>query len=513
MSSEERREKERATKETQCIIRSQIMSLKVKTALKIILSSVIGPLILYGIFYVYLHYQAHLGSSESVTIMRENRPKFWIYAKIRNDTGYLKHVYAVLKRLGFQESSNESNWDLLWAHDYPFRALSTSLSRLREHQRINHFPGCGYITNKVDLSTSRGGQYIPAAFKIPEDREAFLEYVRANPAKQFVQKSNDHRGIRIIRGGSDAMNFTSTSDTFVQEFIERPFLVDGYKFDIGVYTVITSVDPLRVYVYTGDVLFRFCPIKYYPFDPEILDKYVVGDDYLPIWNVPSLRKYYTELGYSMKDSFDAYVREQRKNPAEMWERVYDAIREVALMKETQIREIAMRFGNGRNFFELVRFDLALDEDLNVYMMEANMSPNLSSAHYPPNQLLYEQVIFNTFALVGIGKRIRKESLRTRSKAEEEMEVASKNIVVLPELCKECDDCFRVECQLCKPCFTPETKLILSQTYLERQNQMDFYRIFPPPITKDMVLKDYTLRNQLLIRWYQGKCELDKTWCN
>ena len=40
---------------------------------------------------------------------------------------------------------------------------------------------------------------------------------------------------------------------------------------------------------------------------------------------------------------------------------------------------------------MVRFDFALDEDLNVYLMEANMSPNLSSSHYPPNRLLYEQV--------------------------------------------------------------------------------------------------------------------------
>lgn len=63
-----------------------------------------------------------------------------------------------------------------------------------------------------------------------------------------------------------------------------------------------------------------------------------------------------------------------------------------------------------------------------------------------------------------------------------MEIANKNIVVLPELCKKCDnDCFRIECQLCRPCFTPETKLILMQSYLEHQNQMDFQRIFPPPI--------------------------------
>lgn len=382
------------------------MSLKMKTVLRIILSSIAGPLILYSISFIYQTYSRHL--FERPVAINEDQPKFWIYAK-SNDTGYLKHVYAVLQRLGFQESKNESDWDLLWAHDYPFRVLSMKLSRLREHQRINHFPGCGYITNKVDLSTSRGGQYIPAAFKIPEDQQAFLDYARSNPTKLFVQKSNDHRGIRI-RSNDDA-NFTD--GTFVQEFIERPFLVDGYKFDIGVYVVITSVDPLRLYVYKGDVLFRFCPVKYYPFDPEVLDKYVVGDDYLPIWNVPSLKRYYTEFGFSMKDSFDAYVREHEKNPTKMWERVYDAIREVVLMKEMQIREVSKRFGNGRNFFELVRFDLALDEDLNVYMMEANMSPNLSSAHYPPNQLLYEQVIFNTFALVGIGKRIRRRSLKTR----------------------------------------------------------------------------------------------------
>lgn len=68
-----------------------------------------------------------------------------------------------------------------------------------------------------------------------------------------------------------------------------------------------------------------------------------------------------------------------------------------------------------------------------------------------------------------------------------MEVANKNIVVLPELCKECENCFRIECQLCRPCHTLETKLILSQSYLERQNQMDFQRIFPPPIVSCVLL--------------------------
>lgn len=36
------------------------MNVKVKTVLKIILSSIAGPLILYGIFFIYLHYQTHV---------------------------------------------------------------------------------------------------------------------------------------------------------------------------------------------------------------------------------------------------------------------------------------------------------------------------------------------------------------------------------------------------------------------------------------------------------------------
>nr|XP_012145183.1 PREDICTED: uncharacterized protein LOC100882155 isoform X2 [Megachile rotundata] len=423
MTNTDEQKNENEKQDTVC---NWIMSLKMKTLLKVFLYTVVGPLLLYCLFFSLSHYQEHLIRIHAkVFEKKEGNPQYFIYAK-SNDTEYLKHVFIVLERLGFKRTYNSSSWDLLWAHDYPFRVLSSNLNKLQAHQRVNHFPGCGYITNKVDLSTTEG-RYILPAFKIPEQQDEFLEYAKKYPEKMFVEKSNDHRGISVKN--VDNINITATG-SFVQEFIQRPFLVDGYKFDIGVYTVITSVDPLRVYVYKG------------------------------------------------------YIKEAMK-----------------------------RFGNGRNFFELVRIDFALDEDLNVYTMEANMSPNLSSAHYPPNQLLYEQVIYNLFALVGVGQRIRKDSLKIRNEMERQMEVADKNLMVLPELCTECDDCFRVECQLCGPCFTPETKLILSQSYLEHQNKMDFQRIFPPLITKDMVLKDYTLRNQLLIRWYQGKCEVDHSWCS
>jgi hypothetical protein len=47
-------------------------------------------------------------------------------------------------------------------------------------------------------------------------------------------------------------------------------------------------------------------------DPDVLDKYVVGDDYLPTWEVPSLQKYYVDLGFSMKESLNAYLKDMGK---------------------------------------------------------------------------------------------------------------------------------------------------------------------------------------------------------
>jgi len=73
-----------------------------------------------------------------------------------------------------------------------------------------------------------------------------------NQHKRFVQKSNNHRGIKIEK--LEKLDLTKNS-TFIQEYISNPLLIDGHKFDIGVYTTLTSINPLRVYIHR-DVLFR-----------------------------------------------------------------------------------------------------------------------------------------------------------------------------------------------------------------------------------------------------------------
>ncbi len=94
-------------------------------------------------------------------------------------------------------------------------------------------------------------------------------------------------------------------NVFVQEFITNPLLIQGRKFDVGVYVVITSFEPLRLYA-LNEVQVRFCPEKYHPFDPDNPDKYVVSANYKHLWQVEGVESVFPE--YSRKETLNLQLQ-------------------------------------------------------------------------------------------------------------------------------------------------------------------------------------------------------------
>ncbi|XP_054169103.1 probable tubulin polyglutamylase ttll-15 [Oppia nitens] len=445
-----------------------------------------------------------------VTECQPNDPKpiAWISGQ-RLESGYLDHVIDVFDKIGYQITYNGSDeWDVLWSHDYPF--MRNFLPTLKSHQRVNHFPGSGFITNKVNLATSRL-KHIPLAFNLPNDKDKFVEHSKMHPNKLWVKKDSNHRGIRIL--DLETVNL-SASGTFMQEYIQKPYLIDGKKFDIGIYAIMTSINPLRVYILESDALLRFCAKPYYPFNSSDVDTYVVGDDYTPTWMMPSLRKYFIDLNMNMKESFNGYLRSLKKDPTFVWKQIEDSIKTVYYTKEEQMLQLTAAFLSTRHFFELVRFDFALDEDLNVYLMEANMSPNLSSAHFGPNKMLYEQVIFNLLSLVGVARTLNTKTWVERDAENYNIMVSTKDLSVNEELCSsdKCHlSCKSKDCDVCYHCLRDDHKLVLKDAFLEHNSKWNTKRLIPSTTDEesDLIKSEENIRH---LKWFKGKCQQNKLWC-
>lgn len=182
----------------------------------------------------------------------------------------------------FVNGSLGDDWDILWSIESPHYtddeksiAIFGNIRKnpLRQEQKINHYPGNNDLVIKSRMNKANAHlNYILPSFILPKDSKKLEKFLEDNPKAKLVQKNKYNRGVYIVE--KDEVIYKD-SDDFYQQFMDKPFLIDGHAFDFGVFVLITSFDPLRIYRFDGDVLFRFCRERYHPFDVKIREKYVV----------------------------------------------------------------------------------------------------------------------------------------------------------------------------------------------------------------------------------------------
>lgn len=109
-------------------------------------------------------------------------------------------------------------------------------------------------------------------------------------------------------------------------------MLPGHKFDFGVYVLVTSVDPLRIYYYEKNTLIRLCVEKYDPDNYDNIDTYVISDACLFPWDVDALSVYYNQ-SYTYKEAMNAYFTAKGYDMSRVWLQVEDAIRSIIVSKE------------------------------------------------------------------------------------------------------------------------------------------------------------------------------------
>lgn len=155
--------------------------------------------------------------------------------------------------------------------------VSTIHERFRSIQPwqiINHFPGMPNIARK-----NRMGQNLNKMLKLFPKEYAFYPKTWVLPGElndfkqQFDSQGNSlNNKIFIIKPDTGCQgrgifltktfeNVPQNENVVAQVYIKKPMLLDGFKFDLRLYCFVTSVKPLRMYLFQ-DGLVRMCTEEY-----------------------------------------------------------------------------------------------------------------------------------------------------------------------------------------------------------------------------------------------------------
>jgi tubulin monoglycylase TTLL15 len=155
------------------------------------------------------------------------------------------------------------------------------------------------------------------------------------------------------------------------------------------------------------MLVRFCPENYHPFNASNIEQYVIYETHKSINEMPSFKKNMEKFGHLCKANFEDYLMRKGHDVSKLWRDIDEVIIEIMKFNEDYlVAESLKAFNSTKNFFELLRFDFLMDKDMSLYLMEVNMSPNLTplSDKYEKNAKLREKMIYDTLNLVGVGSR-------------------------------------------------------------------------------------------------------------
>lgn len=94
--------------------------------------------------------------------------------------------------------------------------------------------------------------FLPRTFILPQETQQLEEDFKRTKKIYIVKPHNRSQGKGIIVT-DDLEIILSRLDKYsslvVSQYIDNPLLINGFKFDLRIYVGITSVCPLRIYIY------------------------------------------------------------------------------------------------------------------------------------------------------------------------------------------------------------------------------------------------------------------------
>lgn len=313
---------------------------------------------------------------------------------------------------------------------------------LRPWQMMNHLP-CGQLLSHKQVLAEKlqhhhklfpsAYNFSPETYVMPQQMERFKEVSRAEPKTTWIMKpyaSSRGRGIKILSSleailaevtrEPEEMSYVQRqiakrvnrrkvhlpSEVVLQRYVRNPHLIDGLKYDLRIYVLATSFDPLCVYLFK-EGLGRFCTTKY---------NAAAGlDDHFAHLTNSSINKFSKEyecntgttaeeMGKGSKRTYTSVLR----TLAAMGEDVQKAqARLEALIIKTLIvisgdshkKAKTVNFDRSRGF-EFYGFDVMFTDKLEPTLIEVNFMPDICG-FMPMDKIIKGVLIADVLSLAGV----------------------------------------------------------------------------------------------------------------
>ena len=290
-----------------------------------------------------------------------------------------------------------NTWNILWTYSYP----KINLSKILSIQKVNHLHNNRVISRKDALKKSidRVKKLNNRAFTefdiIPETYILGKEYIdfldsyskyggRLNKQNIWIVKPNGNsrgRGIFLTNELSDVQ---PTDGYLVQRYISNPLLLNNfYKFDLRIYALVTSVNPLEAFIYSDG----FARVSNYEYSNDNLDRMIHLTN-AAVQNKESKKNENLEKQYGgSKISLEMLKKKLNRERID-WDKIWEQIRLIVLKTL-----IACQYEISYNpsCFELFGFDIMIDDNFKCWLIEVNMSPSLERTNVLDDQIKLQLV--------------------------------------------------------------------------------------------------------------------------
>ncbi|XP_076999169.1 tubulin polyglutamylase TTLL11 isoform X2 [Tamandua tetradactyla] len=272
--------------------------------------------------------------------------------------------------------------------------------------QVNKFPGMTEMVRKITLSRAvrvmqdlfpEEYNFYPRSWILPEEFQLFVAQVRmvkdGDPTWKptFIVKPDSGcqgDGIYLIKDPSDIRlaGTLQSRPAVVQEYICKPLLIDKLKFDIRLYVLLKSLDPLEIYI-AKDGLSRFCTEPYQEPSPKNLHHIFMHLTNYSL-NIHSGNFIHSDsVNTGSKRTFSSILGRLSSKGVDIkkiWSDIISLVIKtvIALTPELKVfYQSDIPAGRpGPTCFQILGFDILLMKNLKPILLEVNANPSMRIEH-------------------------------------------------------------------------------------------------------------------------------------